>query len=127
MSEPRAVLEPIVPEPGTFATPSMARGQPGVPARFAWRGTTYVVVEVLDSRRELGRCYAGANETYARRHVSRVRVESGEVMTLSAARGGARGSDRWILRSVASATPARGARAASLGALDEARGPGYVR
>lgn len=100
MSEPRAVLELIVPEPGTFSAQTMSRGEPGVPARFAWRGTTYVVAEVLDSRRELGRCYAGANETYVRRHVARVRVESGEIMTLSAARGGSRGPHRWMLRSV---------------------------
>ena len=100
MTEPRAVLEPIVPEPGTFSSQTMSRGEPGVPARFTWRGTTYVVVEVLDSRRELGRCYAGANETYVRRHVSRVRVESGEVMTLSAARGSSRGPNRWMLRNI---------------------------
>jgi hypothetical protein len=100
VTEPRAVLEPIVPEPGTFAAQTMARGEPGVPARFSWRGTTYVVVEVLDSQRELGRCYAGANETYVRRHVSKVRVASGEVMTLSAARGSSRGPHRWILRSI---------------------------
>lgn len=105
MPEPRAVLEPIVPEPGTFSAQTMARGEPGVPARFTWRGTTYVVVEVLESKRELARCYAGANETYVRRHVSRVRVASGEVMTLSAARGGSRGPDRWILRSVLSPAP----------------------
>ena len=100
MPEPRAVLESIDPEPGTFSAQAMSRGEPGVPARFHWRGTTYAVVEVLDSRRELGRCYAGANETYVRRHVARVRVESGEVMTLSAARGGARGPRRWMLRSI---------------------------
>ena len=58
MSEPRAVLEPIVPEPGTFTAQTMPRGEPGVPAQFSWRGNTYVVVEVLDSRRELGRFHA---------------------------------------------------------------------
>jgi hypothetical protein len=100
MLEPRAVLEPIVPEPGSFAAGTMARGEPGVPARFAWRGRTYVVAEVLDAKREVGRCYAGADETYARRHVTRVRVETGEIMTLSAARGPSRGAGRWILRSV---------------------------
>ena len=105
MTEPRAVLEPIVPEPGTFSAQTMSRGEPGVPARFTWRGTTYVVVEVLDSQRALGRCYAGANETYVRRHITRVRVESGEIMTLSAARGSSRGPDRWMLRSVLEPTP----------------------
>lgn len=122
MNEPRAVLEPIVPEPGTFAAQTMARGEPGVPARFSWRGVTYAVVEVPDSRRELGRCCVGANETYVRRHVSRVRVESGEVMTLSAARGSARGPHRWMLRSILG--PASDAPTNGLGAGHRSRARG---
>lgn len=100
MIEPRAVLEPIDPEPGCFLAAAMARGEPGVPARFAWRGTRYEVVEVLDARREVAPCYAGADETYVRRHVTRVRVTTGEVMTLSASRAGGRSAARWYLRSV---------------------------
>lgn len=101
MTEARAVLEPIVPEPGCFLAAAMARGEPGVPARFVWRGTRYEVVEVLDARREVAPCYAGADETYVRRHVTRVRVATGEVMTLSASRATVRGAPRWILRSIA--------------------------
>ena len=96
----RSVMEPVTPHPGAFDARAMARGEPGVPARFDWRGKTYAVVEVLQSRRETENYSGTAKDTYARRHVIRVRVDSGEVMTLSAARGNTRGGPRWILRTV---------------------------
>jgi hypothetical protein len=97
--EIRAVLEAVEAHPGLFDARRMARGEPGVPARFDWRGRTYVVAEVLEARREVENYSGGAKDGYVRRHAVRVRVESGEVMLLSASRG-VGGAARWILRHV---------------------------
>jgi hypothetical protein len=94
----RTVMEPVTPEPGSFDPRAMARGEPGVPRRFSWRGTTYVVAEVLGTRREVENYSGSDKDTYARRHVVRVRTESGEVMSLSATRGARGHATRWILR-----------------------------
>jgi hypothetical protein len=94
----RSVLEPIRPHAQAFQARAMARGEPGVPAKFDWRGRTYAVLEVLESRRETENERGTAADGYVRRHVVRVRVDSGEVMLLSASRGG--GGDRWVLRSI---------------------------
>jgi|PlaIllAssembly_1097288.scaffolds.fasta_scaffold1707187_1 hypothetical protein len=96
----RTVLEPIAPEPGSFDAGAMARGVPGVPRRFAWRGRTYVVAEVLDLRRESENYSGSPRDTYAKRHVVRVRTETGEVMVLSASRGSLGHASRWILREI---------------------------
>lgn len=93
-------MEAVTPHPGLFDARAMSRGEPGVPAKFDWRGRTYSVVEVLQSRRETENYSGTAKDTYARRHVIRVRVDTGEVMALSASRGDTRGAPRWILRSV---------------------------
>jgi hypothetical protein len=94
------VLEPIEPEPGSFDARAMARGEPGVPRRFAWRGATYEVAEVLGSEREMTNTSGGTGEEYARRHAVRVRTTSGEVMVLAGSRGAARGTPRWVLREI---------------------------
>jgi hypothetical protein len=108
MSEPgreprpavRTVMEPVTPEAGSFDPRAMARGEPGVPRRFGWRGTTYVVAEVLGTRREVENYSGAAKDGYAKRHVVRVRTESGEVMSLSASRGARGHATRWILREI---------------------------
>jgi hypothetical protein len=97
---PRTVLEPIEPEPGSFDARAMARGEPGVPRRFIWRGTTYEVAEVLGAERETENYSGGARDSYARRHSFRVRTTSGEVLVLAASRGTAGGAPRWILRQI---------------------------
>jgi hypothetical protein len=97
---PRTVLEAVTPEPGSFDAAAMARGVPGVPRRFAWRGRTYVVAAVLGGRRETENYSGTPRDTYAKRHVVRVRTESGEVMVLSATRGTPGRAPRWILREI---------------------------
>jgi hypothetical protein len=101
-SGPRAhtVLEPIVPEPGSFDARTMARGEPGVPRRFAWRGATYEVAEVLGTERETENYSGGARDNYLKRHLFRVRTTSGEVMVLAASRGPTGGAPRWTLRQI---------------------------
>ncbi len=96
------VLEPVEVETGRFDAAAMARGEPGIPRRFLWRGRTYDVVEVLGpADREVGPCHSGSDETYVRRHVTRARTACGAIVTLSGERGGRRGAaPRWILRQI---------------------------
>ncbi len=79
--------EPIVPEPGSFMTESMATGVPGVPRRFTVQGTPYEVARVLGIRKDTGPCTSGSGERYVRRHFFDVETTSGERMTLSVSRG----------------------------------------
>jgi hypothetical protein len=79
----------------------MARGEPGLPDRFAWRGTGYAVAAVLrtwkTSTRERG-------ELYLRRHWYEVRTATGERMTLYCERQAKLGRNpkrRWWLYSIA--------------------------
>jgi hypothetical protein len=97
---PRTVLEPVEPEPGSFDARAMARGEPGVPRRFKWRGTTYEVAEVLGTERETSNYSGNVHDTYARRHAVRVRTASGEVMVLAGSRGTGGGAPRWVLRQI---------------------------
>lgn len=97
--------EPIVPARGEFDTSAMARGEPAAPARFVWRQTEYTVLAVLKRWKTTGPCSCGADEQYVRKHWFRVRVDTGETMTLYCRRQPAgRGADpkaRWILYSAA--------------------------
>ncbi len=97
-------MQPILPEPGSFLARAMARGEPGLPLRFTAGGRRYEVAEVLGpAARETGPCRHGSGERYVRRHVTRVRTTTGEVLVLSGARGPAGG--RWMLRAVEASTP----------------------
>lgn len=95
----RSVLEPVEAEAGAYDAASMAAGEPGLPRAFLWRGRRFVVVQVLDSRRETEPCRHGSRERYVRRHVSRVRTACGCVAVLSGERAASTGP-RWILRSL---------------------------
>lgn len=97
---PRSVLEPVEALPGAFDAGSLARGAPGVPRRFVWRGRTYEVEAVLGDDRAAGGVRRTNVEGYVRAHAFRVRTTTGEVMLLSGARGPSRGAERWVLRSV---------------------------
>jgi hypothetical protein len=81
MSE-RFIGEPLTPVPGTGDAAQAARGSPGLPQRFTWRGTEYEVAAVLKTWRETGPCRSGSPEQYVRKHWFTVRTTSGEEMTL---------------------------------------------
>ena len=99
--EPITIMERVAPHPGTWNTRMMARGEPGVPMRFDWRGRTYVVAEILETRRETEPSSEGDDpETYVKRHAVRVRTESGEVMWLSGSRGTRARAPNWVLRHI---------------------------
>jgi phosphoribosylglycinamide formyltransferase-1 len=77
------VGERIEPVPGTLDASLMARGEPGVPRRFRWRGAEHEVAEILGSEKRTGDCSHGSGERYVRRHLYRVRTAKGLVLTLS--------------------------------------------
>ena len=97
------VGEPIAPKPGSFASSMMARGGPGIPRQFTWRGKTYEALGVIATwtSREPGK---GMDKgyTYVRKHFYRVKTTSGEIMTLEFDRKpqGPGGRQRWSLFSV---------------------------
>ena len=101
----RSVLEPIEPQAGSFDARFMARGEPGVPRRFTWRGRAYEVAEVLGTEREVENASGSSGDAYVRRHAFRVRTTTGEVMVLAGARAKNAGPARWILRSIQDAAP----------------------
>lgn len=71
------ISEPIAPC-GAIDTAAMARGEPGLPAAFEWRGERFEVVDVLgvwkESSREGDRA---AGELYLRRHCYQLRMSDG--------------------------------------------------
>jgi len=97
------ISEPVKPDPGTFETSSMARGEPGLPAGFTWRNTHYHITELLDSWKESVSENHADGERYYRKRFFTIRAETGEKMTLYALRHVAKGSSprankqRWWL------------------------------
>ena len=97
------VSEPIEPVAGAFDVAAMSRGEPGLPDRFAWRGTNYAVAAVL---RTWKTSTPDRGEMYLRRHWYELRTATGERMTLYCERQSKRGRSpkrRWWLYSIAPA------------------------
>lgn len=75
------VSEPVVPVPGTMDLAAMGRGEPGLPARFVWRGREYAVDAVLQAWKTSSP-EGGTGRLYLRRHWYTICAASGEKMTL---------------------------------------------
>ena len=96
--------EPIEPTPGSFDSAMMARGGPGIPRTFAWRGREYNVAGVIEAWHTKERGHGMDKEyTYLRKHFYRIKTTSGEIMTIAFDRKpqGERGRQRWSLFSIA--------------------------
>ncbi|HOZ49269.1 MAG TPA: DUF6504 family protein, partial [Candidatus Hydrogenedentes bacterium] len=76
----RFISEAIAPVAGTLTPGAMARGEPGLPQRFTWRGREFAVARILDQWRETGPCHHGSAEQYVRKHWFRIETASGEEM-----------------------------------------------
>ncbi len=98
----RFISEPIKFLTETADTSRMAIGEPGLPSEFVWRGETVVVLALLRSWRETGKCRHGSPEMYIRKHWYEVVSDSDGTMKLYFERqaGGGRGGARWWLFSV---------------------------
>jgi hypothetical protein len=97
--------EQIRPARASFDPAGMARGEPGVPRRFSWRGREYVVARVLRRWKTTSRCHSGSDEQYVRKHWFRIRTTGGALMSIYCdrqARSG-RPKARWWLCSVTDA------------------------
>lgn len=107
LAEESFIGESITPAVGTFDPAGMARGEPGLPRAFAWRGRDYQVAAVLDTWRSTSGCRSGSDEQYVRKHWYRIRTCGGETMTLyfdrQPRRGARRSRARWTRYSVARA------------------------
>ena len=78
----RFVCEAMTPVAGTGDTAAMARGEPGLPKRFEWRGAEYTVIEVIRVWKTTSRCTSGADEQYVRRHWWTIRTDPPATMTV---------------------------------------------
>lgn len=81
------VSESICPDFGTASAGAMARGLAGLPAGFTWRGRHYRIRTLLSEWKHSEPCHhRSRGERYYRKHYFRVRVDTGETMTLYAVR-----------------------------------------
>ncbi len=76
------ISEAITPVGGSFDTSGMAAGEPGLPARFVWRGGEYEVARVVDKWKTTGACRHGSGEQYVRKHWFRVQLTDGTEMEI---------------------------------------------
>jgi len=114
------VSEPIEPDALTFDAAAMARGEPGLPRGFTWRGEHHEIVELLESWKHTESWDHSTGDRYYRKHYYRVRTDRGDVMTLYALRHTKRGESRrkrWWLYAVERVprTPTTGRRSSSSG------------
>jgi hypothetical protein len=98
------VGDTIEPQSGTFDAGAMARGEPGLPRGFKWRGQAFDVVERLEQWKgtspEGGR---SGGEVYLRRHYYKLRMSDGSTWTvyfLRQAPAGGSAKRRWFLYTV---------------------------
>ncbi len=76
------ICEQLTPVTATADTKAMARGEPGLPEVFIWRGSEYRITGVLKKWKTSGPCRNGSDEIYLRRHWYKVVTDGGLVMTL---------------------------------------------
>lgn len=90
--------DPLTPDTATFDTARMAAGEPGLPARFLWRGEPVAVRTVLHSWRETGDCRHGSGERYVRKHWYELATTHGTMKAYfeRKPRGGAKGARWWL-------------------------------
>jgi hypothetical protein len=97
------VSEPMAPRRGTFSAAGMARGEPGLPSRFTWRGREYAIVSVLRAWKSSTR-EGGVGELYLRRHWYQIQCDDGQRLTIYCERKpkpGRTAKHRWWVYSVA--------------------------
>lgn len=97
------ISEPITPDARTFDAAAMATGVPGLPTGFTWRDRHFQIDAIISSWKESESCTHGSGERYLRKHFWKVRVMTGETMTLYALRKVKRGENpkqRWWLYTI---------------------------
>ncbi len=96
------VSESISPIAGTSDTLAMARGEPGLPSGFTWRGVAYTVERTM-SAWKLSTREGGVGELYLRRHYYKLRMIDGAMWTVYFTRQTPRSGPprrRWFLYTI---------------------------
>jgi hypothetical protein len=96
------VSEPLTPVAGTGDVRAMARGEPGLPARFVWRGAEHGVVAVERTCKGTAP-EGGTGQVYLRRHWYTIRTDTGHRMTIYCerqARSRKRAKARWFVYTI---------------------------
>lgn len=93
------ISEHITPLGSSFDSSSMARGEPGLPGVFIWRGKEYRVKTMIEAKKTLRSCRNGSGEQYINKHYYAFETESGEVMTVYRKRSGSK-KDSWVLLTI---------------------------
>ena len=98
------ISELITPGKARFDTAAMARGEPGLPEEFEWRGRSYAIVQKLGqwkhSEAEGGRA---GGERYLRRHYYKLLMSDDKVWTVYFIRQAPTGppaKKRWFLYTI---------------------------
>lgn len=76
------ICEELTTHSGAFDAGAMARGEPGLPQHFTWRGVEYRVAGVIRQWKTSSACRNGSDEMYLRRHWYQVLTEPRAVMTI---------------------------------------------
>jgi phosphoribosylglycinamide formyltransferase-1 len=87
--------DPLTPDAGTFDAGMMARGEPGLPRRFTWRGESVEIRATVRSWKETGPCSHGSGEHYVKKHWFEVQTNQGTLMIYFERQP--RGGPRWWL------------------------------
>ncbi|MBE2213166.1 MAG: cytoplasmic protein [Opitutaceae bacterium] len=77
------ISESVTPDPAALDASTAALGEPAIPLRFSWRGTSYAVTRVLARHKGYGADRThGSGELYLHRHWLEVEVDDGSIMKL---------------------------------------------
>ncbi len=98
------ISEAITPEGPSADSARMARGEPGLPKAFTWRGESFGVVREVSAWKESSREGARAGgELYLRRHYFKLKMTSGDLWTIYFVRQSPRSGNpknRWFLYTI---------------------------
>ena len=96
------ISEALEPVAATFDASRMARGEPGLPKEFIWRGRHIRIVDVRRCWKETGPCRHGSSEQYVRKHWYEVVTAEDGIMKIYFERQprGGRKHARWWLFTV---------------------------
>ncbi len=101
------ICEAMTPVGRTADRAAMARGEPGLPGRFTWRGREYRIAAVLRKWKSSGPDRDGGKKMYLRRHWYKVLTDPPVLMTIYCdrqAKDRKRPKARWWVYTVEPAT-----------------------
>ena len=98
------ISEYIKPDKNSFNVSFMSSGMPGVPMKFSWRDKEYRVVKIIDFWKSMSNCKgsfmtAENSEKYVRKHYFKLKLDSGDIVTLYCPRG-VNKSSKWVIYTI---------------------------